>query len=50
MTCDKCGTKNADIGAHWHGKDICRECLQDEQHEADGERFAEEDSLEEEDQ
>ena len=48
MTCDKCGQRNADIGAHRHGKDICRMCLLDEQHIDDGERFAEEDRIEEE--
>ena len=50
MTCDKCGQHNADIGTHRHGKDICRVCLTADQHIADGERFAEEDRLDEDDQ
>ena len=47
MTCDKCGQPNADIGAHRHGKDICRECLAEEDRAKDLARYEEEDRLEE---
>ena len=46
MNCDKCGTPNADIGEHRHGKDICRVCLAEEDRAKDLARFEEEDRLE----